>query len=930
VLAIAAADLARWFPDWWYLVVLPAAFVVIGFVVVLVGCDDLPATETGRTSVPDTMTSRWTNVVSVGILVALVWLGVALADARFGGRWSGVAIGVGLLFVVMVVATLVRLGEPRFTRTVRRWCVVVAATYVALVLLCLMSFGTWGAVWWLVLAGLMVGALWVATNLVGKGTLRVGSLLVVLVGAGALLVLGGEQLDRESTVDAGLAAQTAALAAGASGASACDGQTTRECIAGRLERAVADAEEAEALAQERVEMLVGLDDEAEDLRIAHQAVDRASTDDDLAEALDRAAELLSDASLAMRRADVQPAAEVRVAIEVVATDRPPLAGLDRQPILEQIGRAEDAFATFLADERAAAGAAQDAAEEVTSAAKDARSTFEDEGPAPTELVDILEAGADAVAADVAPSAAGYTPELGLWGLLVIGVASVLIYRRFELVNNESYGAPVVIAELTADDGKAAAHLAASIASRWGSTELAAPPDTPGGNSFTSVVTTLTGTDQLTTPVLKALGSLATNVAFPLAGVSLSGSVVGIPVPAGDAEADAGAGGGGSKTPKPTRPKASVMLAARQDERFLRSETFDAEDEDRLADTIACFVAADVYAFSEWTPEWGRDWGRAGESLRTYRQHVRSVGSDDRGAERLTALRAALVAAPANGLLRLLLAFEHELAGQRADALRLNLHNRLDYPHFLQGRTRVASALALLADSEALRRQWWGPAHRSTRHEIARLLLESGRITVGERDRLVEGIRADEDWVQHLLLRAAIAEASAVRWRLRPPVLLATGLWARSHRRTTFVALSNRAAEAAYLRTLQLVLDQRRHNLRGDARPSAPKMSRHTRRGASASVLYNGACFWALRAAGVGAPVRWHGEDDPSSPDDEDDYAVAIKHCIVCLERSLRAPTGSRPFLDWIRNDPDLDALHGSTEGRAFIDRLEEILGEDDG
>lgn len=610
------------------------------------------------------------------------------------------------------------------------------------------------------------------------------------------------------------------------------------------------------------------------------------------------------------------------------------------------------------DEDAAQAAADDA-----EADTEAASTAAEAGVPALELIT---AGADAIVdAWVSPVTQGDGLEvpaaLGVTAWVLIGVAAILGYRRLEIRNNQSYGAPVAFSSLKVDgDDLSAEFLLEGTKARYGSTDLIEPPDTPGGSAFESVQTTLSETGGEHGKIAVALAKFAQATAFPKAGITVTGAVSEAAVEA-TSDSNAAPAEGADETKKPLL--GVLRLETTHEHRFIRSERLHAENQTDLMDKAAALVAADVFGYSYWTPPWARSWGKQGEALATYRRMIfRPPKEAD---DRLRSLRTALGSAPGNGMIRLMLAHELDLAEKPVEALRLNLQNRIDHPHFLAGRYRLVTSLCMLADPTMLERHWWTPSAAEHRKEILRLI-DAGDLLVEPmqtRDRpwwrseKWWDIRSEFPSIDPAGARTALAEQSPLAQRQTEvaQILLwwaayeadqierSLGVWRLTYRalpqseRRVWLAIlrssSRRRRENEQIRSALPIIEARlRHAAARAASTSTPVMldtedvsrlralgrevtAQASDRRVGTAALYNAACFWSVAAGMLNV-----GDEEN---DDTTLRAAWLDHSLTALEAALRTVNGSRPSLKWIEQDPDLAAVRSTPGWRHVKARLEE-------
>lgn len=625
----------------------------------------------------------------------------------------------------------------------------------------------------------------------------------------------------------------------------------------------------------------------------------------------------------------------------------------------------------------------EAAKTAAAAAKTAKESAQDdlrEVPA----LDLVTAGADQIAESWVEPVTGEDVDvpvaLGTLAWLALLVAAVLGYRRLEWRNNQGYGAPVQVTDLkTSGDDLSAAYLTEGIKVRYGSTDLVEPPDTPGGSAFESVQTTLTEVGGENGKIAAAITKFAQATAFPKAGITVTGVVSWAePDPKAAGATDKGeTDGKGDKDEKDAEPKpvAGVFrLETSHEHRFIRTERLRADTPGQLMDEAAALIAGDVLSYSYWTPPWARSWGERGEALATYRRMLFDRPSDSD--ERIRDLRLALGAAPDNALVRLMLAHELDLAGQPVEALRLNLQNRIDHPHFLAGRYRLVTSLCMLSDPGTLRDHWWSSSNTEHRNEVLRLVESSGSLDRSAgydgrrlwelrrwwRGSLPAGLKPRPDEMRTLittydpavraqarvsdaLLRWAHYEADQIRaalrwWRL--------ALWSvpMDERKASLRLLQDaprRRREIEQIRSIVPIIECRllgaslRSRMakqplddRGRVRIEGLGADVESAAGPSSGTAarYNAACFWSVACDLLGGDMT---DEPPQERSDREKREATLRgqwldRSLTALEAALRSADGSRPALSWIEKDPDLANLRTAPGWRTVKARLEEESG----
>lgn len=629
---------------------------------------------------------------------------------------------------------------------------------------------------------------------------------------------------------------------------------------------------------------------------------------------------------------------VRLALGQAADAIAALSELDADGLSDAVrtARLDTAAGAVEQAQTAAIAAVDSSVTRAEAALEKAQTSLEQTPEPPVELavVELIRTGADALVSRTVAALTGnadVAAQLGDVGWLVLLALATLGYRRLEARNNLSYGAPVTIdAEgdqvgFVVEGDLDAKFVRSALMSRLGSSELVQPPGTPGAASVDTIATTLKDSEVKGGKVASALLGLAQNTAFPPAGVVIRGTVQ---IPKAANGASEGAPGDDGEAKASERPKAVLSMHTARVQKFIRTETFvGTKGFDDMLDDAAAMIAADVLAYSSWTPSWSRSWGPRGASLRAYRQALSAKKSE------IAPLEKAAKEAPGNGLIRQILAHAYDIDGRRLRALLLNIENRIDHPRLPVSRYRLAASLSMLAGTEQWAEHWRIAENRKGGAEARDM--RRAVLSHMARDQLLLGPSATELW-RRLGLRSAPEELDAMVDAERGPIARARAqddrmrvvflCWARFEARqaarphTVPVAMFRAVRQEERMLWLGVVRSSQRrrrdHNKAEtmsaivDARlaaftplpeavdPSVPNELRNSakrvvhkrteRNRADAPALYNGACYWSIRA-----------ERDTNAEDLRKRYRTRSLHL---LDESLRRGMMSA---EWLNEDPDL-------------------------
>lgn len=308
------------------------------------------------------------------------------------------------------------------------------------------------------------------------------------------------------------------------------------------------------------------------------------------------------------------------------------------------------------------------------------------------------------------------PILGIFGYLALALALAIAYRYLEILNNQQYGAPIVVTKVEGASGDRQAELTQRMKERIRHSGVRGPGVTPGSTTASELEKLLKDSDEV--PHGKTLGQLVRLIqtsAFPPAGVSVGTAIT----PRGSS--------------KGAPYDASIEIATQVNGRFVASTILQAPTEPEVIDQAADFVATNSLDFSRSTPPWAKFQDSSGVAMREFRSIQAKASRCSLDAdERIEALEELESTSPATAPVRMALAHEHDLriglarweelqasaalpaarhrsgvAKARIDAvrydhlaaLRIHLETALDYPTLPGSRYRLATSLMMVARSE---------------------------------------------------------------------------------------------------------------------------------------------------------------------------------------------------------------------------------------
>ena len=281
--------------------------------------------------------------------------------------------------------------------------------------------------------------------------------------------------------------------------------------------------------------------------------------------------------------------------------------VDAKAAQARIDRLDTALERATDDEQQAAAALEDAhaavaAREASRAAAKTAAAGVPEPPESVEVRTLVTRGANAVVTDAFEPIVGedVAVKLGNMGWIVLGAFAFIGYRMLEVLNNQRYGAPIVVegfADNPKDEQERAA-LTAALRERIASMKIVEPSQVPGGTATDDVVAALKDTDVV--PGGKVIGAfvrLTRVIAFPPAGITVTPSYT---------EVDG-------------KPCVTVLLKTTLAGRFLRSHSSGgATPRDAVLDA-ADFVAVDALTYTRLAPSWSRWRGRSAFAVGKYRR-----------------------------------------------------------------------------------------------------------------------------------------------------------------------------------------------------------------------------------------------------------------------------------------------------------------------